>query len=160
MVVVSRKLFIRTSEEPPIFINSAEFSAMGMEVFMDDLVDTVTDSRCGASGWRKGRGALHTTPKPTRCASASPCVSRQGAFGEPGASVFQCPLPGRRRFYAHHPMISWTESKISETAAGPPSNSRQLRDGLPAAMDGRIETKSSNPPSKRLMAASKSERAF
>ena len=35
MPVASRKILMRTSEEPPVFINSAEFSAMGMDVFMD-----------------------------------------------------------------------------------------------------------------------------
>lgn len=35
MPVISRKVFMRSSEEPPIFINSAEFTGMGMDVFMD-----------------------------------------------------------------------------------------------------------------------------
>jgi hypothetical protein len=34
MPVVSNKI-VRASEEPPVFINSAEFSGMGMDVFMD-----------------------------------------------------------------------------------------------------------------------------
>jgi hypothetical protein len=35
MSVASRKVLMRTSEEPPVFINAAEFAAMGMDVFMD-----------------------------------------------------------------------------------------------------------------------------
>jgi len=35
MPVTSRKVFMRSGEEPPIFINSAEFAGMGMDVFMD-----------------------------------------------------------------------------------------------------------------------------
>lgn len=33
--VISRKVLMRSSEEPPVFINSAEFTMMGMDVFMD-----------------------------------------------------------------------------------------------------------------------------
>ncbi len=35
MHVTSRKIFLPSGEEPPIFINSAEFVGMGMDVFMD-----------------------------------------------------------------------------------------------------------------------------
>jgi hypothetical protein len=35
MQVTSRKHFMHTSDGPPTFINSVEFAAMGMEVFMD-----------------------------------------------------------------------------------------------------------------------------
>jgi hypothetical protein len=53
MPVSSRKIFMRTSEEPPVFINSAEFASAGMDVFMDVGVVPVESIVAAAKVYRE-----------------------------------------------------------------------------------------------------------